>query len=141
MNGETVSANIDASAAGERFGEAIGLVVGEGKLAHRYGQTDVAHVPDGGNAMMRDFVDVESEFSLNVLVLAFRVIHRSTVLGAELWELNGDGEIGGFRVTDRVANVMRKRANGEGKFVGVLRIAEKIDNEIAGADVVGQVGE
>ena len=62
-------------------------------------------------------------------------------MARELWKLDGDGEIGGFGVTDRVANVMRKRANGEGEFVGVLRIAEKIDNEIAGADVVGQVGE
>ncbi len=40
-----------------------------------------------------------------------------------------------------VANVMGERPNGEGKLVGVLGIAEEVDDEVAGADVMCQVGD
>ncbi len=43
-------------------------------------------------------------------------------------------------MAERVADVVGKRANGEGQLVGVGCIAEKADNEVAGADVVRQVG-
>ncbi len=36
---------------------------------------------------------------------------------------------------------MGERPNGKGKLVGVLGIAEEVDDEVAGADVVRQVGE
>jgi hypothetical protein len=44
-------------------------------------------------------------------------------------------------VADGVADVMRERAYCEGEFVGGLRVVEKGENEVAGADVVSEVGE
>ena len=44
-------------------------------------------------------------------------------------------------MADGVADVVRERADGEGQLVGVVRIAEEVDDEVAGADVVGEVGE
>ena len=41
----------------------------------------------------------------------------------------------------RIADVVRERADGEGEFIGSLRVVEKRENEVAGADVVGEVGE
>ncbi len=120
VHGEAVSANVDAPAAGEVLGDAIGLVEGQRKLPHRNSKTDVAQEVDGSETMMRDLVDVEGKFSLNVLVLALGVIDGRPVFRPELWKLDGDGDVGGFGVTDRVADVVRKRADGEGQFVGVV---------------------
>jgi len=64
--------------------------------------------------MMRDLVDVEGEFGLDVLVLPFRVTYRRAVFGAEFGELNGNGNVGGFGMPDGVADVMRERADREG---------------------------
>ena len=44
-------------------------------------------------------------------------------------------------MADGVADVVGERANGEGKLIGVGRVAEEADDEVAGADVVGEVGE
>jgi len=44
-------------------------------------------------------------------------------------------------VADGVANVVREGADGEGQLVGVGGVAEEIDDEVSGADVVGEVGE
>ena len=41
----------------------------------------------------------------------------------------------------RVADVVRQRPHCEREFIGVACIAEKIDDEITGADIVGKVGE
>jgi hypothetical protein len=101
----------------------------------------VAEVVDGGEAMVGDFVDVEGEFGLDVLVFAFGVGDGVTVLVAELGELDGDGEVGGFGVTDGVADVVGESADGEGELVGIAGVAEEVDDEITRADVVGEVGE
>ena len=44
-------------------------------------------------------------------------------------------------MADVVADVMGERANGKGKLVGILGVAEEVDDEVAGAHVMGQVGE
>ena len=44
-------------------------------------------------------------------------------------------------MADVVADVVGERPDSEGQFVGVLGIAEEVDNEVARADVVGKVGE
>ncbi len=44
-------------------------------------------------------------------------------------------------MADVVADVMGKRPNGKGKLVGVFGVAEEVDDEVAGAHVMGQVGE
>jgi hypothetical protein len=44
-------------------------------------------------------------------------------------------------VADCVADVVRERADSEGELIGSLRVVEKRENEVAGADVMGEVGE
>ncbi len=44
-------------------------------------------------------------------------------------------------VTDVVADVVGEGADGEGELVGGVGVAEKTEDEVAGADVVGEVGE
>src|SRR5580704_6607148 len=44
-------------------------------------------------------------------------------------------------MTDRIADVMRERANSKGQLVGVFGVAKQGENEVAGADVVGKVRE
>jgi hypothetical protein len=44
-------------------------------------------------------------------------------------------------VADGVAEVVGEGADGEGEFVGGLRVAQEAGDEVSGADVVGQVRE
>ena len=104
-------------------------------------QTDVAEVVDGGEAMVGDFVDVKGELGLHVLVFAFGVGDAMPELVAKLGEFDGDGEVGGFGVADAVADVVGEGADGEGELVGVTGVAEEVDDEVAGADLVGEVGK
>jgi len=36
---------------------------------------------------------------------------------------------------------MREGANGEGELVGGVRVVEEADDEVSGADIVGEIGE
>ena len=143
MHGEAVGTDVDAAASrtGEIFAQAVSLVIGERKLAQRHFKSNMAQIVDRGDAVMHDLVDVECELGLDMLVLSLGVGHNLAVFCAQLWELNGDREIGGLRMTHRVSNVMGERADGEGKLIGVARVAEEVDDEIPGADIVGEVGE
>jgi hypothetical protein len=82
-------------------------------------------------AVMRDLVDVESKLGLDVLALSLGVVHRRTVFCAQFREFNRNGKVGCFRMPDGVTNVVGERANGKGKFIGVARIAEQVDDEVA----------
>ena len=88
---------------------------------------------------MRDLVDVEGKFGLNVLVLAFAVADGASVFCLQFRELDGNGEVGGVSVAERIADVVRERADSEGQLVRVVRIAEEIDDKVSGANVVGQI--
>ena len=44
-------------------------------------------------------------------------------------------------MTDAITNVVGERADGEGEFVGGVRIAKKALDEVAGADVVDEIRE
>ena len=90
---------------------------------------------------MGDLVDVEGELGLDVLVLALAVGDGGTVAGFQFGELDGDGEIGGVGMADGVADVVGEGADGEGELVGVFGVAEEVDDEVAGADVVGEIGK
>ncbi len=104
-------------------------------------ETDVAEVVDGSEALMRDFIDIEGEFCLDVLVFSFGVVDGAAVLLLELGELDGHGAVGGHGVADAVADVVGESTDGEGELVGVAGVAEEVDDEIAGADVVSEVRE
>ncbi|XWK48566.1 hypothetical protein RBB78_14110 [Tunturiibacter empetritectus] len=60
---------------------------------------------------------------------------------SELGELDGYGLVDGIFVTEVVTDVVRETADGEGQVVGGLGVVEKREDEVAGADVVGEVGE
>ena len=101
----------------------------------------MAKVVNGREAVMRNLVDVEGELGLDVGMLPFAEGDDRAIFRGQLGKLDRHGAIGGLGVADVVADVMGKRPNGKGKLVGVLGIAEEIDDEVAGADVVGQVRE
>ena len=141
--GEAIALDVDAAAAsgGEVFAQPVGLVESEGKLARGHLKTDVAQVVDGREAVMSDLVDVEGELGLDVLVLALGITDGVAVFHAELGELDGDGAVGGLRMPDGVADVVRQGADGEGELVGVAGVAEEVDHKVAGPHVVSEVGE
>ena len=69
------------------------------------------------------------------------VVDVAAVLFFEFGKLDGDGDIDDGAVTDGVADVVREGTDGEGEFVGGVRVAEEADDEVSGANVVGEVGE
>src|SRR5215469_1467922 len=98
MYGPSVVAYVHAMMArlGKVHAQAVGLIEGKRELFCRNLETYVAKVADGRKAMIRDLVDVEGEFGLDVLVLAFGIIHDVAISIAEFRELNGHGEIDGL---------------------------------------------
>ena len=73
--------------------------------------------------------------------LDLREVDDGAVFFCEIGKLDGDGVVDGGAVSDGVADVVREGADGEGEFVGRLSISQKSEDEVAGADVVGEVGE
>ena len=57
---------------------------------------------------MRDFLDVEGELRLHMLMFAFGIVHNGAVFRAELGKLDGNRDIGGLGVAERVADVVRE---------------------------------
>ena len=104
-------------------------------------EADVFEVVGGGEAALAELVDVEGELGLDVGVRVLGVVDVGAVFLFEFGELDGDGEIDGSAVADGVADVVGEGADGEGEFVGGLGVAEEAEDEVSGADVVGEVGE
>ena len=104
-------------------------------------EADVFEIGRGGEATLAELVDVEGEFGLDVGVGILGVVDGGTILLLELGELDGDGLVDSHAVTDVVADVMGEGADGEGELIGGVGVAEKAEDEVAGADVVGEVGE
>jgi hypothetical protein len=84
-------------------------------------------------------VDVEGELGLDVGVGIFSVVDAVAVSLFEFGKLDRDGEIDGGAMTDRVTDVVREGADGEGEFVGGVGVAEEAYDEVSGADVVGEI--
>ena len=74
-------------------------------------------------------------------VRVLSVVDVAAVLFFEFGKLDGDGDIDDGAVTDGVADVVREGTDGEGEFVGGVRVAEEVDNEVSGTYVVGEVRE
>jgi hypothetical protein len=49
--------------------------------------------------------------------------------------------VDGHAVAEAVTDVVGEGADGEGEFVGCLRVVEEREDEVAGTDVVGEVRE
>ena len=141
-NSKTISADVEAvlARAGEVFSDAVSLVIGHRQLPYGDLQPDMAEKLEWGYAVMGDFIDVESELDLYVLVPGLGVVDHRAVLGSELGELDGNSDVGGAGVANCVSDVMGERANGKGQCIGVFCIAEEAYDEVAGADVVSQIG-
>ena len=121
--------------------EAVGFVEGFAEEEAGNVEADVAEVGGGGEAALGELVDVEGKLGLDVGVGILGVVDRGTEALFEAGELDGDGKVDGGAVADGVADVMGEGADGEGEFVGGLGVAQKREDEVAGADVVGEVGE
>ncbi len=69
------------------------------------------------------------------------VVDVGAIFFFEFGKFDRDGEIDGEAVADGVADVMRERTDGEGELVGSVGVAEEAEDEVSGANVVGEVGE
>lgn len=130
-----------ATSFSEVLSYSIGLVIGEGELANRYAQANVAQVWQRREAMMCDLVDIKSKLGLDVLARALCVVDDATEFVSESRKFNRDGKVSSLGVADGVADVVRERADGEGQLVCVAGVAKEVDDEVPGADVMGEVGE
>ena len=104
-------------------------------------EADMFEIGGRGEATDAELVDVEGELGLDVGVRVLVVVDSGAVLLFELGELDGNRAVDGDAVTDTVADVVGEGADGEGELIGSVCVAEKIEDEIAGADVMGEVGE
>ena len=129
--------------ASDDVGEAkpVGFEEGSAEKWHWNFEADVLEVGGWCEAAFAELVDVEGELGLDVGVGIFGVVDGGAVLLFELGELDGDGLVDGHAVAEGVADVVGQAADGEGEFVWRLRVVEERENEVAGADVVGEVGE
>src|SRR5579862_2018464 len=104
-------------------------------------KSDGAQVSGRGKFLICQLVDIKGKFSSDMTVRTLIVGYTSSELMLELGKLNRSRGIDGLRMADRIANVVRQGADGEGVFVDVLSVAEQVGDEISGADVVGEVAE
>ena len=139
---ETICIYVDTASASRRkvLVQAVRLVKRESKQLHRHLQPDMPQVVDRRHAVMRNFVDVKRKFRLHMLPLALGVIHYRTISRAKFGKFDGNREVDRLRMSNRVANVVRKRPHREGEFIRISRIAQQVHDEIPGAHVVGKVG-
>ena len=89
--------------------------------------------------MMRHLVDVEREFGRHIPVLALVEGHHAAILAAKAVIFNGNREIYRQGMPVGVADVMRKCANREGKFIGIVGVTKEVHHKIAGADIVRKI--
>ena len=121
--------------------EAVGL---EERLVQKVSgdfEADEFCVGGRSETSLAELVDVKGELGLHVGVGIFCVIDVGAVFFFEFGKFDGDGEIDDSAVTDGVADVVREGADGKGKLVGGVGVAEEAEDEVSGADVVGEVGE
>lgn len=121
--------------------EAVGLKESPVDEVARDFEADVLEIPGGGEATLAELIDVEGELGLDVSVGILGVVDDRTILLLKLGELDRDSSVDCGAVTDVVADVVGKGPDGEGELIGSMRVAEKAEDEVAGADVVGEVGE
>ncbi len=90
---------------------------------------------------MRYFQDVESEFRFYVRQLVFLVRNRVAVFLFQLGVQQRDGAIRAHRMAFIVGGIVSERPEGKGVAVEVFGIADKRQDEITAAHVVGQITE
>jgi hypothetical protein len=115
----------------------------EGFVKKRTGdlKADVTKIGGGGEAALAELIDVEGELGLDVGVRVFGIVDGRAVASFEFWKFEGNGEVDGGAVADGVAEVVREGTDGEGEFVGRGGVTEEAEDEVSGADVVGEIGE
>ena len=89
--------------------------------------------------MFADLVDIEGKLGTDVRVLALVVGDDRAVFLLKLGKLDGDGFVDGLGMTDGVADVMGESTDGEGQLVGCFGVADEAENEVSGADIVGEI--
>ena len=140
---EPVSTHIQTPAARavKVFLQTIGLIKGQSHLADRNFQTHMTEIVHWGHAMVGNLIDVEGKFGADMLRLALGIVDDRTVLLGQFWKLDGHSEVDRLCVPYCISDVVGQRPHREREFVGIACIAEKVDYEIARADIVGKVGK
>src|SRR5947209_10986902 len=60
--------------------------------------------------------------------------------GPQFGKFQGNGGIHN-RMPNRVRSIMRQRAQGEGQFIDVMRVAQQLGNKVSAANVVNEITE
>ena len=121
--------------------QSVGFEEGFAQEGHGDLKADVFEIGGGGEASLAELVDVKGELGLDVGVGVLSVVDGGAILLFELGEFDGDGLVDGEAVAEAVSDVVGERAYGEGKLVKRLGVVEQREDKVAGADVVGEVGE
>ena len=121
--------------------DAVGLEEGAAQQGDGDFEADVLEISGGSEAALADLVDVEGELGTDVGVLVLVVGDDGAVFFGELGEFDADGLIDRLGVADDVADVVGESSDGEGEFVGVVGVVDEAENEVSGANVVGEVAE
>lgn len=121
--------------------DAVGLKERPTKQGKGDGKADVFKIGGRRKVAFADLVDIKSKFGSYVGVLTLFIGDDRTVFFREFGKFYRDGLVDGLGVADGVADVVGEGADGEGELVGVMRIADEAENEISGADIVGEIAE
>ena len=104
-------------------------------------EADVLEVGRGGETAFAELIDVEGELRSDMGVRVLRIVDDGTVFFGEFRKFDGDGRIDHFAMADAIGDVVGEGADGEGEFIGRFGVTEQALDEVAGADVVGEIGE
>jgi hypothetical protein len=121
--------------------EAVGFAKRAHKQIFRHLEADKVAVRIGGVTAFGDLHDVETEFRLEMFDRRLIVGDVVAEFGFQLWVKNRDSVIGGDAVAVVVGCVMGESAQGKSVFVKRRGIAEKLLDEIAGANVMDEIAE
>src|SRR5580700_3129439 len=121
--------------------DAVGVVKGAGKQRQRNLEAHMAEIAGGREARMPELIDVEGELGADVRVGILFVRDDRAVLRFEPGKFQWDGNVNRVAMADRIANVVGERAKREGQLVDVVRFVNQVGDEVAGADVMGEIAE
>src|SRR5208337_640319 len=87
-----------------------------------------------------DLHHVEAELRFEMGGMVFCIPDGLSILGAQLWVLEGNGLIDGG-MAGYIRGIVRERAEGEGVLISILALRQQLADEIAATNVVDQITE
>src|SRR6202041_2530699 len=102
-------------------------------------EADVGKVVNRRQAAVRNLVDVERKLRLHVSMFILTVSNNRAIFCSQFGKFDRHRVVGSHRVSYVVTDVMRQRPDRERELVSILSVAKQVNDEVAGADVMGQV--